>query len=192
MLTLPDLPFKRNALEPHISEEIINFHYGKHHKGYVDNTNKLVKGTEYEDLELEEIIKRANGPIFDNAAQAWSHTFYWNCLTPDSNEDDISNELRGAIDEQFKSLGGLKKEFSKKGTKLFGSGWVWLIQQGNELQIQNMRNADNPIRKGSKGLLVIDVWEHSYYLDYKNDRAAYLEAIWNVVNWKFVSDNYKP
>ena len=188
---LPDLPYDMDALEPHISEKTLSFHYGKHHAAYVDKLNKAVDNTEFEDKTLEEIIMTASGGIFNNAAQAWNHAFYWQCLSPQSS-DVTASPVGRVIERDFSSLDEFKKQFNEKAAGLFGSGWTWLVMnpQG-KLEIINTSNADNPLREGLSPLLTCDVWEHAYYLDYQNVRADYLKAFWKLVNWQFVSEQYE-
>ncbi|MEI8054998.1 MAG: Fe-Mn family superoxide dismutase [bacterium] len=186
---LPILPFAKNDLIPHISEETIDFHYGRHHKAYIDNLNKLIIGTEFENKALLEIIKTSSGAIFNNAAQIWNHTFYWNCLQHTSDEQ-LPVELTAAINKAFGGIEKFKEDFTKVSLGLFGSGWIWLIKNaGGNLSITSTSNAGNPLISGQTPLLVCDVWEHAYYIDYRNARVKYLEAFWRVVNWNFVSQN---
>lgn len=190
MFELPKLPYEMDALSPHISQETLEYHYGKHHKAYVDNLNKLIKDTEFEKLSLEDIIKKAEGGIFNNAAQDWNHTFYWHCLTPKSSEKP-GGKLAEAINNKFGSFDDFKKAFTESGTKLFGSGWTWLAKDKNgELEIINESNAGLPLKSGKKALLTCDVWEHAYYIDYRNARPKYLENFWKIVNWEFVEKNF--
>lgn len=190
-IELPALPFTNDALVPYISKETIDFHYGKHHKTYIDNLNKLIIGTEFENKSLLEIIKTAKGPIFNNAAQAWNHTFYWNCLQNTSDENQISPQLIKAINSDFGGLEQFKEAFTKAATSFFGSGWIWLVQDAsNKLAIISTSNADNPILTNHELLLTCDVWEHAYYIDYRNARAKYIEAFWRIVNWDFTSKNF--
>ena len=188
---LADLPYAMDALEPHISEKTLSFHYGKHHAAYVDKLNKAVENTEFDDKTLEEIIMTASGGIFNNAAQAWNHAFYWLCLSPQGG-DIADNPIGRVIERDFNSLDEFKKQFSNKAAGLFGSGWTWLVmnQQG-KLEIMNTSNADNPLCQGLSPLLTCDVWEHAYYLDYQNVRVDYLQAFWKLVNWQFVSEQYE-
>jgi Fe-Mn family superoxide dismutase len=187
---LPELPYAKNALAPHISQETIEFHYGKHHQAYVDNLNKLIPGTEFENASLEEIIKKASGGIFNNAAQVFNHTFYWNCLRPKGGGKP-SGSLAKAIDKEFGSFDGFKEKFTQAATTLFGSGWAWLVKTADgKLAIEPASNAGNPVRDGKKPLLTCDVWEHAYYIDYRNARPKYVEAFWNLVNWEFVAKNF--
>lgn len=190
MFELPALPYEMDALAPYISKETLEYHYGKHHKAYVDNLNKLIKDTEFEKLSLEDIIKKSDGGIFNNAAQIWNHTFYWHCLTPKSPEKP-NGKLAEAIDATFGSFEDFKKAFTESGTKLFGSGWTWLAKnQQGEIEIINESNAGLPLKSGKKALLTCDVWEHAYYIDYRNARPKYLESFWKLVNWEFVEKNF--
>jgi Fe-Mn family superoxide dismutase len=186
---LPELPFERNALEPYISAETLDYHYGKHHKAYVDNLNKLIPGTEFEDLSLEDIVLKSSGGIFNNAAQIWNHTFYWNCLSPNG-----GGEPSGTVDEAIKSTFGsfdeFKKQFSQTAITTFGSGWGWLVkEEDGSLKVVSTANAGTPMTSGQTALLTCDVWEHAYYIDYRNARPKYIEAFWNLVNWNFVEKN---
>lgn len=195
MITLPPLPYEMNALEPHISRETLEYHYGKHHKAYVDNLNNLIKGTDFEKQPLETIIKTSTGPIFNNAAQVWNHTFYWNCLTSEKDHakhPEPEGELLKAILASFGSLEKFKEQFSKTAVSTFGSGWGWLVKNpDNTLAIVSTPNAGTPLTSDQKALLTCDVWEHAYYIDYRNARPVYVEHFWKLVNWKFVSDNFK-
>lgn len=186
MITLPELPYKRDGLAPHITEETLNYHYGKHHKGYVDNLNKLIKGTDYEDMDLEKIIEKSSGTIFNNAAQVWNHTFYWNSLTDEPKDLDGDSKLAKAIDKKFGGVDDFKDAFKEKATKIFGSGWCWLVRDGESVAIETTTNANRP---NKPLLLVCDVWEHAYYLDYQNDRGKYVDAFFKVINWEFASKN---
>ncbi|HKI75187.1 MAG TPA: Fe-Mn family superoxide dismutase [Pseudomonadales bacterium] len=183
---LPELPYAMNALEPHISEETLQFHYGKHHASYVKNLNNLVSGSEFESASLEDIIRNGTGGMFNNAAQVWNHTFYWNCLTPKAGKPE--GELAAAIDKTFGDLETFKQEFTESAVKNFGSGWTWLVKTvEGKLQIVNTSNAGNPLTDGLKPLLTCDVWEHAYYIDYRNARPEYMQAFWQLVNWTFVA-----
>jgi Fe-Mn family superoxide dismutase len=187
--TLPNLPYEKNALAPHISSETLEFHYGKHHATYVANLNKLIAGTEFESASLEDIIKKASGGIFNNAAQVWNHTFYWNSLSPNGGGAP-QGELAKAIDAEFKSVDDFKAKFSASAAGNFGSGWTWLVKNSKGgLEIVNTSNAGNPMTDGMSPLLTCDVWEHAYYIDYRNARPKYLEAFWNLVNWDFAAKN---
>ena len=197
MFTLPPLPWAENALEPVISANTISFHYGKHHKTYVDNLNNLVKGTEYESATLEKIINETAGKadkagLFNNAAQVWNHTFYWNGLrgSGSGGGGKPSGKVAQMIDAAFGSYDNFKKELSATSVSQFGSGWGWLVQEGGALKIVKTPNAEVPFTKGQKPLLTLDVWEHAYYLDYQNRRAAYLDAVIDkLVNWDLVAQN---
>ncbi len=180
---LPPLPYKKEALEPHISKETVEFHYGKHHQGYVDKLNKLIKGTEFENASLEEIVKKADGGIFNNGAQVWNHTFYWNCLNPFGGNKP-NGKLQELINRDFGSFNEFKEKFTNAATTLFGSGWTWLsVDKDGKLVIEQRSNADNPLRDGLKPILTCDMWEHAFYLDRQNRKPEYLEAFWNLVNW---------
>ena len=188
--TLPDLPYPENALEPYISAETLEFHYKKHHATYVDKLNGLIAGTEFESATLEEIIKRASGGIFNNGAQVWNHTFYWNCLSPNGGGTP-EGELATAIEQAFGSIDDFKTRFSESAVNNFGSGWTWLVKNTDgSLEIVNTSNAANPMTNGKQPLLTCDVWEHAYYIDYRNARPKYVEALWNLVNWDFVARNF--
>ena len=185
--TLPALPYPNDALEPHISAETLEYHHGKHHASYVRKLNKLIPGTEFESASLEEIIKKASGGIFNNGAQVWNHTFYWNCLSPDGggNPEDA---LAQSIDQAFGDFTQFKERFTESAATYFGSGWTWLVKNSDgSLAIVNTGNAGNPMTDGSQPLLTCDVWEHAYYIDYRNARKKYIEAFWNLVNWDFVT-----
>jgi len=186
---LPELPYTKEALAPNISAETLEYHYGKHHKTYVDNLNKLIPGTEFEKMPLEEIIKKASGGIFNNTAQVWNHTFYWNCLSPKGGGEP-SSVVATALTKNFGSFAQFKEKFTNAAVTLFGSGWTWLVQNPDgSLVIEVTSNAGNPLKDGKKPLLTCDVWEHAYYIDYRNARAKYVEAFWKLVNWDFVEMN---
>jgi Fe-Mn family superoxide dismutase len=189
-IALPNLPYAEDALEPYISQRTVNIHYTKHHKKYVDTLNKLILGTAYEALDLEEIVLRSfqkNTKIFNNAGQAWNHNFFWNCL--DKNKTP-SRAFTRMLEQKFNGIDGLKRTFNSKGAELFGSGWVWLVKDARgELSIRKTKNAKNPLIMGEAPLLTCDVWEHAYYLDYQNERPKFLENFWNIVNWDFVERN---
>ncbi len=185
-IELPPLPWARDALAPHISAETIDFHYGKHHQAYVTNLNNQIAGTEFEAMDLESIIKKASGGMFNNAAQVWNHTFYWNCLAPDAGGEP-QGRLADAINKAFGSFAKLKEEFTKTSVGTFGSGWGWLVQRPDgDLALVSTSNAATPLTGNDRALLTCDVWEHAYYIDYRNARPKYLEAFWSLVNWKFV------
>jgi len=186
---LPDLPYEKNALQPHISPETLDYHYGKHHATYIANLNKLIAGTEFESASLEDIIKKASGGIFNNAAQVWNHTFYWNSLSPNGGGSP-QGDLAKAIDAAFGSAAEFKAKFSASAAGNFGSGWTWLVKNSKgALEIVNTSNAGNPMTDGMTPLLTCDVWEHAYYIDYRNARPKYLEAFWSLVNWDFAAQN---
>ena len=184
---LPDLPYAKDALEPHISAETLDFHHGKHHATYVNNLNNLVPGTEFENKPLEDIVKKATGGIFNNAAQVWNHAFYWHCLSPEGGGTP-SGALAEGIDAAFGSFDDFKQKFSTSATTNFGSGWTWLVKESDGgLAIVNTSNAATPLTNGVKPVLTLDVWEHAYYIDYRNARPKYVEAFWSIVNWDFVA-----
>ncbi|MDE6080484.1 MAG: superoxide dismutase [Duncaniella sp.] len=188
--TLPELPYAADALAPAISRETIDYHYGKHERTYIDNLNRLIKGTEYEDMELEDIIKRSEGALFNNASQAWNHIFYFFTFSPEGRREP-EGKLRKAIDEQFGSFDKFKADFEAAGTGLFGSGWVWLsADEDGKLFITQGPNAANPLTEGLTPLLTFDVWEHAYYLDYRNRRADALKQWWDIVDWQIVESRY--
>ncbi len=187
---LPALPYATNRLVPYISEETLEFHHGKHHQTYVTNLNNLVPGTEFADLSLEEIIAKSSGPIFNNAAQVWNHTFYWNSLKPNGGGEP-TGALADAITATFGSFAAFKEEFSKCAITTFGSGWAWLVKNADgSLALVSTSNAGCPLTTGQTPLLTCDVWEHAYYIDYRNARPAYLEAFWALVNWDFAAANF--
>jgi Fe-Mn family superoxide dismutase len=191
---LPPLPYAENALDPVISGRTMGFHYGKHHKGYVDALNKLLVGTELASLSLEKLIAETAGKadkvaIFDNAAQTWNHTFYWRSLRPKGGGEPPA-ELKQRIEASFGNLDACKRDLAMAATSEFGSGWAWLVQEGGKLKVVKSGNAETPLTKGVKRLLAIDVWEHAYYLDYQNRRADYVNAVLDkLVNWGFAADN---
>lgn len=187
---LPKLPYALDALQPIISKETLEYHHGKHHKAYVDNLNKLIIGTEFEDLSLEETILKATGGIFNNAGQVWNHNFYWHCLTPKS-QGTPTGKLADAIQKKFGSFEEFKKLFSQTAITTFGSGWGWLVKNAaGELEIVSTSNASTPMQQGKKALLTCDVWEHAYYIDYRNARPTYVDKFWELVNWEFVAENF--
>ena len=186
---LPALPYAKDALEPHISAETLDYHYSKHHNTYVVNLNNLLLGSGFEGKSLEEIIKTSSGGIFNNAAQVWNHTFYWNCLAPNGGGEP-TGELAEAINKSFGSFEKFKEEFTKNAIGTFGSGWGWLVKKADgSLALASTSNAGCPLTTEDKPLLTCDVWEHAYYIDYRNSRPNYLEAFWNLVNWDFVAKN---
>lgn len=186
---LPALPYAQNALEPHISAETLEYHYGKHHNTYVVNLNNLIKDTEFAGKTLEEIIKTANGGIFNNAAQVWNHTFYWHCLSPNGGGEP-TGKVADAINQSFGSFAEFKAQFTDAAVKNFGAGWTWLVKKADgTLAIVSTSNAATPLTTSDKPLLTVDVWEHAYYIDYRNVRPKYLENFWALVNWSFVEKN---
>jgi superoxide dismutase, Fe-Mn family len=188
---LPPLPYPKNALAPHISEETLEFHYGKHHKTYVDKLNGLVPGTAFEGKSLEEIIKTSTGGIFNNAAQVWNHTFYWHCLSPNGG-GEANGPIADAIRTAFGSFAKFKEEFTNSAINNFGSSWTWLVKKADGgLAIVNTSNAGTPLTDSSvKAVLTVDLWEHAYYIDYRNARPKYMESFWSLVNWDFVNKNF--
>lgn len=187
---LPVLPYAKNQLAPHISEETLEYHYGKHHQTYVTNLNNLVSGTEFEGKSLEDIILTSSGGIFNNAAQVWNHTFYWNSLSPNGGGEPTGT-LADAINASFGSFANFKEEFAKCAVTTFGSGWAWLVKDPEgKLALVSTSNAGCPLTEGHTPLLTCDVWEHAYYVDYRNARPAYLEAFWALVNWDFAAANF--
>ncbi|KTD24199.1 MULTISPECIES: superoxide dismutase [Legionella] len=190
--TLPALPYAKNALAPYISEETLEYHYGKHHNTYVTNLNKLIAGTEYENLSLEDIIKKSrSGGVFNNAAQTWNHTFYWHCLSPKGG-DEPTGKLADSIVKAFGSFNDFKEQFTQTAIATFGSGWAWLVQdKDGALKIISTSNAGTPMTEGQQALMTCDVWEHAYYIDYRNARPEYLKAFWSLVNWDFVESNLR-
>lgn len=183
-IELPPLPYAENALEPYISTRTVQFHYGKHHQGYVNKLNAAMKDQGIE-AGLEEIMRTGSGSVFNNAAQIWNHTFYWSSLSPDA-KSSPEGALRTAIDAAFGSVDGFKKEFSAAAAGQFGSGWAWLVKTDNGLEVLATKDAENPLSDGKVPLLTIDVWEHAYYLDHQNDRAAYIDGVLNnLLNWNF-------
>jgi Fe-Mn family superoxide dismutase len=187
--TLPALPYELNALEPHISKETLEYHYGKHHQTYVTNLNNLIKDSAFADMSLEAIIKQSSEGVFNNAAQVWNHTFYWNCLSPKGGGQP-TGKLANAINSTFGSFDKFKEEFTKKAVTTFGSGWAWLVKNSDgTLALVSTSNAGTPMTANQTALLTCDVWEHAYYIDYRNARPKYVEAFWNLVNWDFVAQN---
>ncbi len=188
---LPKLPYDKTALQPHISAETIDYHYGKHHQAYVTKLNELTKGTKFENATLEEVIKNSEGGLFNQAAQVWNHTFYWNCLSPKGGGEP-KGELADKITKTWGSFQKFKEEFTATALGTFGSGWAWLVKDSSgNLKIISTPNAQLPMTQGLTALLTCDVWEHAYYVDYRNARPKYVEAFWNLVNWDFVTQNLK-
>lgn len=188
--TLPPLPYALDALAPHISKETLEFHYGKHHQTYVTTLNTLIKGTEFAELPLEDIIKKSSGPIFNNSAQIWNHTFYWNGMKP-AGGGAPSGAVADAINAKWGSFDAFKEAFTKSCLGNFGSGWTWLVKKSDgSVDIVNTTGAATPLTGADKALLTCDVWEHAYYIDYRNLRAKYVETFWGLVNWEFVAGNF--
>ncbi|VAW90066.1 Superoxide dismutase [Fe] [hydrothermal vent metagenome] len=189
---LAPLPYAMDALAPHISAETLEYHYGKHHQAYITNLNNLLEESAFDGASLEEIILKSSGPLFNNAAQVWNHTFYWNCLSPNGGGEP-SGRLADAIKQQFGSFAAFKEQFSQSCVTNFGSGWTWLVENGaGDLEIVNTGNADNPMTSKKVPLMTCDVWEHAYYIDYRNARPQYVEAFWSLVNWDYVAENFEP
>lgn len=185
--TLKDLPYAKNALAPYISEETMDFHHSKHVQAYVNNTNNLISGTEFENMALENIITKSSGPIFNNSAQIWNHEFFWDVMTPNGGGTP-NGDLLSALEQNFGSFGDFKEKFVKAATGLFGSGWTWLVKNTDgKLDIVSYSNAGNPLTESKTALLGIDVWEHAYYIDYRNARPKYVEAFFDVINWNAVA-----
>lgn len=187
---LPELPYAIDALAPYLSKETLEYHYGKHHQTYITNLNNLIKGTEFENASLEEIVLKSSAGVFNNAAQVWNHTFYWNCLSPNGGGEP-SGALAAAINAKFGSFAAFKEEFAKVAIGTFGSGWGWLVKNADgSVELMSTSNAGTPMTSGKTALLTCDVWEHAYYIDYRNLRPKYVEAFWNLVNWDFVAAQY--
>ncbi|MFT6121555.1 MAG: Fe-Mn family superoxide dismutase [Oleiphilaceae bacterium] len=188
-IELPALPYAIDALAPHISKETLEFHHGKHHATYVAKLNAAIPGTEFEGKSLEDIIKTAKGPVFNNAAQIWNHTFYWNCLSPNGGGEPTGT-LSEAINSTFGSFAEFQATFNDKAVNNFGSSWTWLVKNSDgSLEIINTSNAGTPMTEGQTAILTVDLWEHAYYIDFRNARPAYLGAFWNLVNWEFAAAN---
>jgi Fe-Mn family superoxide dismutase len=187
--TLPPLPYAKDALQPTMSAETLEYHYGKHHQAYVTNLNNLIKGTEYENMPLEEIIKKSQGGVFNNSAQVWNHTFFWNCMSPNGGGAP-TGPVADAINAKWGSFDKFKEEFQKSAVSNFGSGWTWLVKKTDgTVDIVNTSNAATPLTTENQALLTVDVWEHAYYIDYRNARPKFVESWWNIVNWDFVNQN---
>lgn len=188
-IELPALPYAIDALAPHISQETLEFHHGKHHKTYVDKLNGMLPGSEFEGKSLEDIIKTSSGPVFNNAAQIWNHTFYWNCLSPNGGGAP-TGAVADAINAAFGSFAEFQNQFNDKAVNNFGSSWTWLVKNADgSLELVNTSNAGTPMTEGQTALLTVDLWEHAYYIDFRNARPKYLEAFWQLVNWDFVAKN---
>lgn len=188
-ITLDPLPFEKNALEPFMSNETVEFHYEKHHRGYVEKLQRLVQDTKFIDMNLDDIVRKSDGAIFNNAAQHWNHRFFWNCLRAPS-QIPPGTRLAAALEQNFGGLKSFQDQFLTDAKNLFGSGWVWLVKDADlKLKIQALSNAENPLTKGCVPLLVLDVWEHAYYIDYRNERERFVKGWWNIVNWDFVESH---
>lgn len=188
---LPSLPYAMDALAPHISKETFEYHYGKHHQAYVTNLNNLIKGTEFENAGLEDIVKKSSGGVFNNAAQVWNHTFFWNSMKPGGGGEP-AGALAQAVGKKWGSFAAFKEAFTKSAVGNFGSGWTWLVKKADgSVDIVNTSNAATPLSTADKPLLTIDVWEHAYYIDYRNRRADYLDAFFALVNWAFVEQLFR-
>jgi len=186
---LPPLPYALDALEPHISAETLRFHHGRHHKAYIDKLNALLPGSGFEDMSLEDIVVKSSGDIFNNAGQSWNHAFYWRCLGPEPHSPGLA--LTSALTHAFGSIEDFKAAFVKSAAGNFGSGWTWLVKnRDGSVAVVNTGNAGTPLTDAVTPLLTVDVWEHAYYIDYRNERGRYLESFWNIVNWRFVDDNF--
>ncbi len=187
---LPDLPYPMDALQPHLSRETLQYHYGKHHRAYVDKLNELVRDTPYAGLGLEQVVRQSSGEILNNAAQTWNHSFYWQCLAPEGPRHPAIH-VANAVEASFGTFDAFKDRFTRAALATFGSGWVWLVKnRDGSVSVTITGNAGTPIREGGTPLLACDVWEHAYYIDYRNQRPDYLNAFWRVVNWDFVTRNY--
>ena len=190
---IPDLPYPMDALEPVLSRETLEYHYGAHHLGYVEKLNSLVAGTRLEHATLEQIVRTSTGAVFNNAAQVWNHNFYWDCMAPQGGRGSPAGDLATRIASTFGSFDSFKEVFKRHAVQKFGSGWTWLVKTGDGLLVvRNTDDADTPIRTNEAPLLCCDVWEHAYYIDYRNDRAKYVDAFMSIVNWNFVAGNLKP
>ena len=189
--TLPPLPYPKDALEPHMSKETFEYHYGKHHQAYVTNLNNLIKGTEFENMALEDIIRKSSGGVFNNSAQVWNHTFFWNCMAPKGGGEP-RGALADAINKKWGTFAAFKEAFSKSAVGNFGSGWTWLVKKADGVDIVNTSNAGTPLTTSDKPLLTLDVWEHAYYIDHRNARPKFVETFFaNLVSWDFASKNYQ-
>ena len=187
--TLPELPYSKDALAPHISAETLDFHHGKHHNAYITKLNQLIEGTEFAESTLEDIIKKSSGGLFNQAAQVWNHSFYWNCLSPNGGGEP-TGDLLAKINSDFGSFNDFKEKFTQAAAGTFGSGWAWLAKKSSgKLEILSLSNAGNPLTEGYTPILTCDFWEHAYYVEYRNSRPNYINAFWNLVNWDFVGKN---
>lgn len=190
-IELPDLPYQYNGLEPYISEKTLKIHHNKHHKGYVDKTNTLIKGTRYEDMSHEQIVTNSSGAIYNNASQAWNHTFYWKSMTDTKNELDPNSDLGIVFDKTFKSMEDFKKQMKDMATAVFGSGWTWfVINSTGSLDILNLKDGESPLKHNLIPLIACDMWEHAFYIDYQNEKDKYFDNFFKVINWKHAEDCY--
>jgi Fe-Mn family superoxide dismutase len=188
---LPPLPYALDALQPHMSAETLQFHHGKHHRAYVDKLNELIPGTEFADMELEDIIRKAKGPIFNQAAQIWNHSFFWQCLSPQGGGNP-KGQIARDIDSSFGSFDAFKDEFTKAAVGHFASGWAWLTRDGSgKLRIETLPNAETPVMRNDKAVITCDLWEHAYYIDYRNSRPEFMKAFWNLVNWEYAESTVR-
>lgn len=188
--TLPPLPYPKDALMPHMSPETLEYHHGKHHQAYVDKLNEMIGDTEFKQMSLESIIKKSSGSLFDNAAQVWNHTFFWNCMAPNAGGEP-EGKLAKAIEAAFGSFDDFKEKFTEASVTHFGSGWAWLVKnKRGELEVMSTSDARNPMKGDHIPLLTCDVWEHAYYIDYRNSRPDYIDGFWHLVNWDFVAENF--
>lgn len=188
--TLPPLPYAMDALQPHISKETLEYHYGKHHQAYVTNLNKLIPGTEFENMALEDIVRKSQGPVFNNSAQIWNHTFFWHSMSPQGGGKP-RGQVAKAIDAKFGSFDAFKDKFSAAAVAVFGSGWAWFVKHPDgSVGIETTSNANTPLTSDSKPLLTCDVWEHAYYIDYRNRRPDFVAAYWNLINWDYAEKNF--
>jgi len=186
---MPPLPYDKKALSPYISEQTLEFHYGKHHKGYVDKLNVQIQGQSFDKADLEEIVKNSQDGLFNLSAQAWNHEFYWKCLSAPG-QNSLPTELKNALEKDFGSVNAFQSQFTKEALAHFGSGWAWLVLQDGKLKVISTHDADTPLVHGAVPLMTCDLWEHAYYLDYQNNRAGYVENFWKIVNWSFIHKNY--
>lgn len=186
---LPALPYPKDALEPFLSSETLDYHYGKHHKGYIDKLNKLIIGTHFENLPLEQVVLESTNAIFNNAAQAWNHAFFWKCMTPEHHH--VPDRILFQVEKSFGSMDSFQGAFIKKGNEVFGSGWLWLVQNNDKLEFVASHDAHNPMKDGKHIILTCDLWEHAYYIDYRNERKRFLEAFVEIINWNFAEGNLK-
>lgn len=196
LFKLPELPYELNALEPHVSKDTMEVHHGKHHAKYIETLNSLIEGIDYEKMSLREImfesIDRKDQKVFNNAGQSWNHTFFWHCMTPEKEKKELSSDFKKVIEKNFGSFDEFKNQFIRSAMGQFGSGWTWLVKdQDDTLSIMSLSNAGNPMLEGKSPILTCDVWEHAYYLDYKNEREKFVRGFFDIINWQFVESNYE-